>query len=84
MLAIFLSTLEASSLVCEMDMITVEVYHKLWYTLIIVPTLQYAVNLREQRQFFVNAASGHTIAGALTGSSSNWSAQKTVEAVIQN
>ena len=84
LLAIFFSILEASSLACERDLITAEVYHKLWYTLIIVPTLQYVVNLREQRQFFVSAVSGHTIAGALMGSSSNWSAQKTVEAVIQN
>ena len=76
MLAIFLATPEASSLACDKDWIKAEVYRKLWYTLTIIPTLQYAVNLREQRQFFVNAVSGHTIAGALTGSSSNWSAQK--------
>ena len=84
LLAIFLSTLEARSLACERDLITAEVYHKLWYTLTIILTLQYAVNQREQRQFYVSAVSGLTIAGALMGSSSNWSAQKIVEAVIQN
>ena len=50
----------------------------------IIPTLQYAVNLREQRQFFVSAVSSHTTTSALMDSSSNWSAQKIVEAVIQN
>ena len=84
LLAIFLSTLEASSLACERDLITAEVYHNLWYTLIIIPTLQYGVNLREQRQFSISAAPGHTMAGALMGSSSNWSTQKIAEAVIQN
>ena len=84
LLAIFLSILEASSLTCERDLITVEVYHKLWYTLIIIPTLQYVANLREQRQSFVSVVSGHIMAGALMGLSSNWSVQKIAEAVIQN
>ena len=84
LLAIFLSIPEASSLACERNLITAEVYHKLWYTLVIIPTLQCAANLREQRQFFVTVVSGHKIAGALMGSSSNWSTQKIAEAVIQN
>ena len=84
LLAIFLSTPEASSLACERDSIMADVYHKLWYTLVIVQTLLYVANLREQRQFFVSVVSGHTMAGALMGSSSNWSAQKTAEAVTQN
>ena len=46
--------------------------------------MQYAVNLREQRQFFVSMVSGHIMAGALTGLSLNWSAQKIVKAVTQN
>ena len=71
LLAISLSTPEASSLACERDLITAEVYHMLWYTLIVILTLQYVVNLRDQRQFFVSAVSSLTIAGALTGSSSN-------------
>ena len=35
-------------------------------------------------QFLVSIVSGYTIAGTLMDSSSNWSAQKVVEAVIQN
>ena len=83
LLAIFLNP-GGSSLACERDLIMAEVYRKLWHTLIIILTLQYAVNLREQRQFFVSAVSDHTTAGALAGSSSNWSAQKIAEAVIHN
>ena len=71
-------------LIYERDLIMAEVYRRLWYILIIIPTLQYVVNLREQRQFFVSVVSGHIMPGALTGLSSNWSAQKIVEAVIQN
>ena len=58
-----------------------EDYHKLWYTLII-PTLQYEANLREQRQLLASAVFDHIVAGVLMGLSSNWSAQKTAEAVI--
>ena len=84
LLAIFLSILEASSLACERDLIMAEVYHKLWYILTIISTLQCVVNLREQKQSFVSAVSGHLMAGALMGSSSNWRVQKIAEAVNQN
>ena len=63
--AIFLSILEASSLACKRDLIMAEVYHRLWYILIIIPTLQCAVNLRERRQSFVSAVSGHIMATVL-------------------
>ena len=53
------------SLASERDLIMAEVYRRLWCALIVVPALQYAVNLREQRQFFVSAVSGHITASAL-------------------
>ena len=84
LLAIFLLILEASSLACERDLIMGEVCHKLWYTLVITHTLQYVANPREQRQFFMNVVSGHAMAGALMGSSLNWSARKVAEGAVQN
>ena len=76
LLVIFLSILEASNLACERDLIMAEDSHKLWYILRIIPTLLCVVNLREQKQSFVSVVSGHLKVGALTGSSSNWSVQK--------
>ena len=45
--------------------------------------MQYVVNLSEQKQSFLGVVSCHLMAGALTGSSSNWSVQKISEAVNQ-